>query len=210
MFVNVLPRNGESVLDLLSSRHITGDFYMAGGTAASLQLGHRISYDFDFFSSREFGTTSLIQRLSSIGRFDLTGEAWGTVHGLLDDVRVSFMVYRYQLLFPTTDFRGIGVADLRDIALMKMTAISGRGSKKDFIDLYVICQKIISLDALLDLFKEKYSGTGYSLYHVLRSFAYFDDAERDVDPIILTDVTWPEVKVYFREQQTRLLARYET
>lgn len=140
MFVNVLPENGESVLDLLSSRHITDGFYMAGGTAASLQLGHRISYDFDFFSPREFGTTLLIQRLSSIGRFDLTGEAWGTVHGLLNDVRVSFMIYRYQLLFPTTDFRGIGVADLRDIALMKMTAISGRGSKKDFVDLCV-CSK---------------------------------------------------------------------
>lgn len=209
MFVNVLPKDTGAVLELLTSHHIVDSFYMAGGTAAALQLGHRISYDFDFFSPQEFDTTLLIQRLSSIGKFDLAREAWGTVHGLLNDVRVSFMFYKYPLLFPAMDFKGIGLADHRDIALMKMTAVSSRGAKKDFIDLYVVCRKTISLDALLDLFKEKYSAAGYSTYHLLRSLAYFDDAERDVDPVILADVSWHEVKTYFREQQSKLLARYE-
>ena len=209
MFINVLPENGEPVLALLTEHGVTEDFYMAGGTAAALQLGHRRSYDLDFFTPKEFGTTPLIQKLSSIGEFKLTGEAEGTVHGILKGVRVSFMFYRYPLLFPTSDFHGVRIADLRDIGLMKITAISSRGSKKDFVDLYVICQRVIPLELLLGLFEAKYSGTGYSLYHLLRSLAYFDDAERE--PALETlgeGTTWSEVKAYFRKEQTRLFERY--
>ncbi|NPV53614.1 MAG: nucleotidyl transferase AbiEii/AbiGii toxin family protein [Firmicutes bacterium] len=192
----------------LKSNNLTSRFYIAGGTAAALQLGHRLSYDFDFFSREEFDPVTLIQRLASLGSFSLTGEAWCTVHGILDGVRVSFMTYKYPLLFPVKRFKGIDIADLRDIALMKITAISSRGSKKDFIDLYVICKEVIPVNELLKLLEDKYKGTGYSLYHIIRSLAFFDDAERDVDPITLTRITWTEVKEYFTRLQKELLASY--
>lgn len=204
MFVGTLPAGGESLLELLVDNGATKDFYMAGGTAASLRLGHRLSYDLDFFSVKEFNTGLMVQKLSSIGRFELSGEAWCTVSGILNDIRVSFMAYKYPLLYPTKEFRGVKVADLRDIALMKITAISGRGSKRDFIDLYAICKEIMSIGDLLELFKEKYKDTKYSMYHIVKSLGYFEDAEMETDPIILADITWSEVKNYFAREQQEL------
>ena len=75
MFVDVLPPRGLEVLDLLSKALPMEEFYLAGGTGLALQLGHRESYDLDFFSRREFDTFSIIQALGATGRFDLTGEA---------------------------------------------------------------------------------------------------------------------------------------
>ena len=100
MFVDILPPRGLEVLDLLSATLPMERFYLAEGTGLALQLGHRESYDLDFFSQDEFRTFGIIQALGATGDFHLTGEAVGTVHGILNDVRVTFLHYPHELLFP--------------------------------------------------------------------------------------------------------------
>jgi len=98
------------------------------------------------------------------------------------------------------DFQGIKVADSRDIGCMKIFAVSSRGSKKDFIDLFFICQKTISLEKLLKLFAKKYKSVNYNMMHILKSLIYFEDAEKDPVSKMIIPISWKEVKKFFKRE----------
>ncbi|MCR4425088.1 MAG: nucleotidyl transferase AbiEii/AbiGii toxin family protein [Firmicutes bacterium] len=91
MFVDVIPQHGLEVVDLLSSSHLVDQFYLAHGTGLSLQFGHRESHDLDFFTRSEFSPSAVIDTLGDMGHFELTGEAPGSVHGMLNNVRLTFL-----------------------------------------------------------------------------------------------------------------------
>jgi hypothetical protein len=167
-------------------------------------LGHRESIDLDFFSPREFSVEKLKKEISSLGEYHLTNEEDGTLDGMLDDVKLTFIRYEYPMLFPLVDFDGVKLADERDIACMKIDAISSRGSKKDFIDLYFLLEKY-SLPELLSFFEQKYNHIKYNKLHLLKSLGYFDDAEKDVMPKMLKDVHWDSVKEKILEQTRKLI-----
>jgi len=95
------------------------------------------------------------------------------------------------------DWQGIKLAQVKDIALMKLVAISDRGTKKDFFDLYEICQQTMSLDELFSLLPKKFVNVDYNKYHLLKSLVYFDDAETDPDPDMLKVISWEQVKKFF-------------
>ncbi len=194
MFIEVLPPGGNAALALLAE--VTKGFYLAGGTGLALQLGHRVSGDLDFFTPAEFKPEILRDQMVATGHFTVISEARGTLHGVYDSAKVSFLQYGYPLLFPTRDLAGIEVADCRDIALMKITAISSRGCKKDFVDLYFACQAH-SLAFFLGLFEEKYRKVSYSKYHILRSLTFFEDADAEPDPVMLKPWSWESIKSYF-------------
>jgi hypothetical protein len=175
-------------------------FYLAGGTAAALQLGHRISVDLDFFTSEPLDARQLLQRARRVGTFDLQTESQGTLIGTLQGARVSFFNYPYPLLEPTPSLCGVRIASLVDIGLMKLTAASQRGSRKDFVDLFFICRQVKPLSELLALLSEKYQGVKYSLPHLLRSLVYFDDAEAEPMPHMLKPMRWAQVKRFFEKE----------
>lgn len=176
-------------------------FYLAGGTGAALQLGHRISEDFDFFTQRRFKTPTLLQRVARVGAaFDLQTEAEGTLVGVLGNARVSFFLYSYPLLKRTQTTQGIRVASLIDIGLMKLTAVSQRGSRRDFVDLFAICREAIPLKELLSLLPKKYGGINYSLPHLLRSLVFFDDAEAEPMPKMLQPTPWKTIVRFFERE----------
>ena len=183
----------KSVLEKIGKEKISAKFYLAGETALAIQLGHRKSIDLDFFSSEEFSVKNLKGRLSRIGEFALDCEEERTLSGSLDCVKISFFRYNYDLLFPFLVFAGVNLADERDIAAMKIDAISSRGSKKDFVDLCFILQKY-SLSEILNIFKKKYSGIKYNTLHILKSLVYFDDAENEPMPKMLAGMNWEEIK----------------
>ncbi len=175
-------------------------FYLAGGTAAALQLGHRQSVDLDFFSPRRFEPDALVASLSGLGSTQVVHAAPDTMHLAVSGVRVSFFRYTHPLLAPTVGYEGIDLASLRDIALMKLIAIAQRGSRKDFIDLYAISTRSWSLLEALDSLRKKFGET-YSLMHILRSLQYFDDAEKEPELRLLDPtIKWPEVKGFFQAQ----------
>lgn len=109
------------------------------------------------------------------------------------------------MLFPFAAFRGIPLADPRDIACMKVTAIASRGTKRDFVDLYEAAQRPGGLRAILGWFSGKYAAANYSRPHLLKSLTFFNDAERDTMPDMLVPTDWAEVQRYFRTEVPQLL-----
>ena len=175
----VLKPQTKKVLEIISRQKFIADFYLAGGTALALQYGHRISVDLEFFCQKNINPDTLINKISKLGKFELLNREENTVEGILDGVKISFMSYPYSLIGAKTAVRGyVFVADASDIAVMKIMAVSGRNTKKDFIDLYCYLRQTSSnLSAVLNLVDKKFSGVKYDRYHIFRALTYFTDAD---------------------------------
>jgi len=200
----VIQQDVERTLGDLRDRSLAEDFYLAGGTGLALQSGHRRSVDLDFFSDKLFDEELLVHKLGGADGFSVASKAASTLHTGIGGVKVSFLGYPYPVLFPFLFFLGVRLADARDIACMKVSAIASRGTRRDFIDLYVVSQAY-GLASLLALFKEKYSQANYSAIHVLKSLTFFDEAERDPMPDMLVDLSWNKVKDFFTAEAPALL-----
>lgn len=180
-------------------------YYLAGGTALSLHLGHRFSNDLDFFSPTPEEPLIIRSSLEDQGELEIFQNEEGTFNGQLNSVKLSFFWYPYDLLQSLREFQDIKVAAIEDIACMKLDAISSRGTKRDFIDLYAIIQEEYGLDELLELFDEKYSKSDYSRLHLLKSLTYFEDAEGDEMPRMINDINWGQVKEFFTKEVPKLV-----
>lgn len=191
MYEETLSENTRIVLEKIAP--IATPFYLAGGTALALLLGHRISVDLDFFSGDVFSVSSLVLQLNALGNLKIEDQSETTFNGSLDGVKISFFQYPYPLLFPTKEYNGVHLADERDIGAMKVQAISGRGSKKDFVDLFVLLKKY-SLQELFDFFHKKYAKFNYNKLHIFKSLSYFYDADTDPEPVYIHPISWIEVK----------------
>ncbi len=203
MFEKVITKKTKQNLAKLSKVSFMKDFYLAGDTALALQFGHRTSLDLDFFSPKEFRPELLAARLEKIGGFSLKSKAWGTLHGVFAGTRITFLYYPYPLLSPKKKFLKINLANWTDIACMKLDAISTRGSKKDFIDIYFIRQKI-AFKKLFRLFAKKYKSVDFNMIHLFKSLCYFKEAEKQPMPKMFKIVSWQEVKEFFIEQVKKL------
>jgi predicted nucleotidyltransferase component of viral defense system len=192
MYEETLYLKTKNTLEKIQNEHIIKSFYLAGGTALALQLGHRKSIDLDFFSHTYPSQEQILQNLNK-HKPTIILQDRGTLDVFIDEVKVSFFDYKYTLLEDTIPYKQIRLASALDIACMKITAISQRGTKKDFVDLYVLLQKY-SLEQILQAFEKKYAGTNYHKLHILKSLVYFDDAERDPEPDYLFPIHWNEVK----------------
>lgn len=182
-------------------------FYLAGGTSAALQLGHRMSDDLDFLSADSFNADDLVQTLAGLGRIDGVEAAPETVHSRFAGTRLTFLHYPYPLLDPLVPGLGINLASLRDIGCMKIDAVASRGSRRDFV-LYVICTRHRPLDDLLRDFDVKFRRVAYNRAHILKSLCYFEDAERDPSPKLLVPLVWDDVKTFFLSETQRLSRRW--
>jgi hypothetical protein len=200
----VISASTESTISVLKEAQLLNHFYLAGGTGLAIQFGHRLSLDLDFFSLEHFDEEALLQRAQDLPEFALTLKAPYTIHAVIGKTKVSFLGYAYPVLFPSTFFLGVAIADPRDIACMKVSAIAGRGSKRDFVDLYV-CAKRFGLAEILRMFSEKYARTQYNRVHLLKSLTFFNDAEKDPMPNMLVPLDWEKVKQFFLAEVPRLL-----
>jgi len=205
MFTKALFGNTKKALAILGKSHLMDDAYLAGGTACALQIGHRISVDLDFFTAKEFDAKELIRSLKKIGKFKTEMQKWGTILGTLEGIKFSIFVYKYPALFPYKSIFGINILDIRDIAAMKIDAISTRGIKRDFIDLYFICREGVSLKEVLSFYDRKYGTLASNLVHIQKSLVYFIDAEATTVPKLLRGVNWEDVKKYFENEVKKLV-----
>lgn len=155
--------------------------YLAGGTALALSFGHRRSLDLDFFVPEAFSEEQLLQELRHLPDVSAVERSPQTLHLTVREVKVSFLGYQYPILFPMERFFEVPIADPRDIACMKLTAIASRGTKRDFIDFYASCRRYGIRD-LLPLFGRKYARTGYNVVRLVKSLTYFEDAEKGPMP----------------------------
>ncbi|MBU0569594.1 nucleotidyl transferase AbiEii/AbiGii toxin family protein [Patescibacteria group bacterium] len=198
MYPQTLYPKTKQVLIKLVEQGLVTDFYLAGGTGLSLQLGHRKSIDLDFFTEN-FPKRDLL--LSSLLKLKpkILHEAKGTLDLSIEDVMVSFLEYKYPMISHFADFEGMKVASVIDIACMKLSAISSRGSKKDFVDLYEILEAH-TLKQLFTFFEKKFKGVKYQKLHLLKSLVYFADAESDPEPILLKEMDWETVKARLEKE----------
>lgn len=185
-------------------------FYLAGGTALALQLGHRRSVDLDFFSeSDEVHPETHREALAVLKPFQPTivEQEWGNLLLLLAELRVGFFGYGYKLLQPTGDADGVPLAGLLDLGLMKLDAVATRATRKDFCDLYFLAQ-VLPLRELLDAAPLKYPTHRDFEARVVRYLAYFERADQEEPVPLAREISWEEVKAFFREQATRLARQW--
>ena len=199
MFTETISKQTAENLALLGKSKILGNAYLAGGTALALQIGHRISYDLDFFTDKEFKAQIFLKEMSQFKLYQHERVAWGTILGKLGNVKFSLFYYPYPLLKKTISFKNINLASITDIAAMKIAAISERGTKRDFIDLYFILQKI-TLAEIFNFYDRKYQKLSSNLVHIKKSLVYFENAENDPMPKMITPVSWEKVKQFFRRE----------
>lgn len=189
--LNLLPRLGPFATEY--------GFYLGGGTAVALYYGHRKSIDFDLFTGSAIDDPLVLADRARNSGLDISKPrvSPGTLNVLVEDVRVSFFEYRYPVLTHNVllpEF-GLEMASLDDLACMKLAAIAQRGSRKDFIDMYVLTTRHISIRDALELYQKKYQTS--EIGHVLLGLTYFDDAEREPSPVMLEELDWGEVKARF-------------
>ncbi|QQS29541.1 MAG: nucleotidyl transferase AbiEii/AbiGii toxin family protein [Sphingobacteriales bacterium] len=180
------------LLNSLMKNNSLQQFVLVGETALALQIGHRKSIDLDLFTIEDFDSQTLLALLLLDYNVEVRQQLPQTIICNINSVKVDFIRFRYPFIRPVIEIENIRLLSIEDIAPMKLDAITGRGSKKDFYDLYFLLE-LIDLNKILGLYQEKYPHQ--TLFHVLRSLVYFDDAEENPTPLIFDkSVTWSSVK----------------
>lgn len=184
-------------------------WYFAGGTALALHEGHRISLDLDFFNpQKDFYIKKLLSHLDkTYWKIDVAEE--GTVYGEVFGTKVSFIAYPF--FVPKAKIKWFGsirVLNPADIAVMKIIAISQRGRKRDFVDLYWHLINHESLGEVIRRLPDQYPTVAHNYHHILKSLMYFVDAEEDPMPKIFFDATWREIKKYFQQEVPRITKEF--
>lgn len=194
-YPQTLPQNTATLLHTFTQKNpdFLSSFYLSGGTALSLQLGHRESEDLDFFSQKPFQPEFLEHQLLEYGSLSGTELSEGTLNTYVNEVKLQFLFYPYRMIQPLVVWEGIHLSSVLDIACTKLQTVAMRGSRKDFIDVYCILTQL-SLETLLQFTKEKYAESDYSETHILKSLVYFDDAESQPMPRMHQDVSWEQIK----------------
>lgn len=166
---------------------------LVGGTALALQLGHRKSIDLDFFGTVDCEAEYLRESIAGIASLTILKESPHIHIYIVDGIKVDIVNYKYPWLDDVVLEQGLRLATVSDIAAMKITAIIGRGTKKDFIDIAFLLHHF-SLEEILHFYAAKYNDS--SVFMAMKSLAYFDDAEADPMPDMFVNQSWQQVKAY--------------
>ncbi len=191
-FETVEPNTLE-LLNTLMDKSYLSTFNLVGGTALALQIGHRKSIDLDLFTQEEFDGAALLKNLENdFQEIDVLTLTKGTLLTRIQQVKVDFLRFNYPVIRPVQIENGLRLLSSEDIAPMKFDAIAGRGKKKDFYDLYFLLENM-TLAEMLNLHREKFKLS--TIFHIVKSLTYFEDAEDDDDPILMDKkITWEQVK----------------
>ncbi len=164
---------------------------LVGGTSLALQIGHRKSVDIDLFGKFESDDFQFTTALKQIGTVIQLNNSKNIKSYLIDQIKVDFVNYPYPWIEPVLLIDSIRLAGKTDIAAMKLAAITGRGTKKDFIDIFSLLS-YYSLEQMLGFYLRKY--TDGSEFMVIKSLTYFEDAEIEESPVLIKTIKWEKVK----------------
>ncbi|MBN1483869.1 MAG: nucleotidyl transferase AbiEii/AbiGii toxin family protein [Chloroflexia bacterium] len=197
----------QEIIRYLGKAPFSQRFYLAGGTALALQLGHRTSLGLDFFSNvDELLPQSCAEIISALEQqfvLQILEEAIGRLMLIVEGSHMHFFGYGYPLLAPTVSLEGLSLAGLLDIGLIKMDAIAGRGARKDFYDLYFLAQQI-PLDEILERGQEKYPHVRDFPLMVLAAMTDLEFADQQATITSSPPVDWETVKAFFAAEIRRV------
>ena len=171
------------------------DLRLVGGTALALQLGHRKSIDIDLFGNISADNITISKKLDKIGQVTILKNSKHINIYLIDNIKVDIVNYHYKWLENSIIENELILADKKDIAAMKIAAITGRGTKKDFIDLFFLL-KHYKFYEIINFYKQKYHDG--SLFMVLKSLLYFVDAEEDDKPEMIISEKWLTIREFIK------------
>lgn len=183
----------ELLVQLHQKEYLKG-FYLVGGTALALKMGHRKSVDIDLFSNFSFDTAQMLENLSADFPFHLFFSANNTIKGSINNVQIDILAHRYPLVGEPVILENISMLSVEDIIAMKLNAISVSGQRvKDFIDIYFLLDEY-SVEEMIAFYKKKY--TQYNEANVLKSLCWFEDVDHSDWPILLKTpkLKWETVK----------------
>jgi len=201
---DILPPETKKAFVYLSEQSWLGqsNWYLAGGTALALQAGHRKAVDLDFFTQdKDFSGPEILNNFLENKEWKTTLDRKNTIYGELFGAKISFIAYPFFL--PKQElikYGSIKILSSLDIAVMKIIAISQRGRKRDFFDLYWCVMNIETLEATIKRLKVQYPTVAHDFHHILKSLVYFVDAESDPEPEIFFDASWQGIKDYFEKE----------
>lgn len=179
------------LLDFLMSVEEFNKYRLVGGTALALQWGHRESIDIDMFGDSDLTSDEIVNHLNSYGAVKILKKSKSINIFMVNNIKVDFVNYKYKWLDEIYFEDNIRMATAKDIAAMKINAITGRGSKKDFIDLYFLLN-YFTLEEILSFFISKYYDA--TLFLAIKSLTYFDDADLQEMPKIFEKINWEDIK----------------
>ncbi len=184
-------------------------WYLAGGTALCLQVGHRQSVDLDFFTpAKKIRELEIEKELLATNQWTTSYREKGTIYGKFMGAKVSLITYPF--FIPSKEKLLCGTIKIllpHDVAAMKIVAISQRGRKRDFYDLYWYCKNREPLEHIIWRAARQYPGQENNLNHIIKSLSYFADAEADPAPKIFFKASWPEVKKFFCREAVHLVKK---
>ena len=203
-YLKVLNKNKRKVFSQLKflRKH---SWYLAGGTGLALQIGHRTSVDFDFYTSQKFEPREILNQFEEEfpNQVEIILQKENTLILNIDGVQISCFFYIYPLILPLIEIGGVATASIEDITAMKIIAIGQRGTKRDFIDVYYLLKRF-GLEEIFRFTQKKYPK--FNIYHALRSLVYFVDAEKEDKVrkgkirIFDQNFSWSKVKSYLIQQ----------
>ncbi|MBR1667090.1 MAG: nucleotidyl transferase AbiEii/AbiGii toxin family protein [Bacteroidaceae bacterium] len=196
-FQTVLPDTLE-LLRILMRQPILNDMRLVGGTALALQYGHRRSIDLDFFGHTTEDADELTEALKECVHHLVRGSYTKRIKAyMLNDVKVDIVNYDYEWIDEPVIEDGIRLASPKDIAAMKVNAVIGRGTKKDFIDIFFLLQHF-SFEDIMNFYFEKYPDG--SEYRALLSMTYFADADPQPMPVMFAPINWNNIKLFIGKE----------
>ncbi|MBI5548518.1 MAG: nucleotidyl transferase AbiEii/AbiGii toxin family protein [Deltaproteobacteria bacterium] len=204
-----LAKDQQAALGRLKRSKALRGFYLAGGSAIAAHLGHRRSIDLDLFSADLTPDLTQIEDslVGAVPDLKVISKTDAVLKVKVGTAAVDIVRYRYPPLEPLgTGPSGFPLAGLLDLAVMKLAAISSRGIKRDFWDLYEIVHHGVSLSEATRAYVQRFGTAQSDLYHVVRSLTYFGDAERKKGPAGLDAKKWREIKLFFKSEAGRMLA----
>ena len=186
------------LLVLLMKDETLDGFFLVGGTALALQIGHRKSIDLDLFSLSSFDTASHLEYLSENYHFEVEFQAKNTLKGTIDGLKIDMLTHAYPLVEELNCENGIRFTGIRDIAAMKLNAIVGNGTRlKDFTDVAFLSSHICFRD-MLDAYCRKYTSVNPVI--AAKAITFFGDIDFNV-PVELTHGRFQWKKVEHRINQ---------
>lgn len=189
----VAPDTLELLKELSSKPELQG-LRLVGGTALALQYGHRQSVDLDFFGTPAVSQDEIIAMMGTMGDMRVYNRTSKILQVVICEVKVDVVDYRqYSWIDDPVQDDGLLLASPKDIAAMKINAIEGRGTRKDFVDVYALLQHY-SLSDLLSFYSQKYPN--FSIFRALLSLTYFDDAEQQAMPVMFDPTSWEVMKSF--------------
>lgn len=201
--VNDLLKN--SLIKLMQS-NVFNDFRLVGGTALSLQIGHRESIDIDLFSDSEYGTLDFnsienylkanFEYVDFLNTIPAMGKSYFIGENKQNTVKLD-VYYTDTYIQPYIEVDGVRMATIEEIIAMKIDVVQRGGRKKDFWDLHDLLQSY-NINQMLDLHQQRYPYT-HDRDLIIKNFTSFQQADEDFNPICFKGKYWEFIKEDFEE-----------